>query len=362
MAIGSWGNLTVVAAGTVSEEYDEANAVQLPTGRIVMILRHDLGATGYARSVSDDDGVTWSTPVNVITQSPGNTMGKPSICLLSSGLMFMLCRGPLKDTVFATSNDYGVTWSAFTVFGAAGQWYEYASVVALADGTIGAAIAQQPATDGTVSTVVYQRFSALGAIVGAPVTIVSDGWYNAFPGLVQLPNGRLLVAYRKGVTHFTSDGVLVFRTSDNAGVTWTVERELYSAGPGNDARDIEISTLRDGTMLAAFFVTMASGALIGWSGVGTQHENGAINWGSFVRIRNDYTAYGIPADGKPLQLASGKILVPLQVSNTGQNSGTAVMSAVDALEPDMTRALGPLAARRSFMRASGKPYDGNWTS
>ena len=60
-------------------------------------------------------------------------------------------------------------------------------------------------------------------------TIINDGKYNAFPGLVRLPSGRLVVIYRAGTNHSAAnDGVLKYQTSTDSGATWSSAGSVYT--------------------------------------------------------------------------------------------------------------------------------------
>jgi len=97
----TWSTIAVmVASSTATDQYDEANGVQLPNGEIVVIIRHDVGTVGYARVYSNNNGATWSSPVNVINQTTND--GKPTLLLLPSGALFLLTR----------ANEYGYGYRA----------------------------------------------------------------------------------------------------------------------------------------------------------------------------------------------------------------------------------------------------------
>jgi len=108
----------------------------------------------------------------------------------------------------------------------------------------------------TTTTSATSSNITLGAVAAV---VESDGKYNAFPGVTMLPDGRLMAVYRKGTDHYQSDdGVLYAKFSSNTGATWTGETCLYAPknspyGIYPDARDPEIRTLKNGTILLSFF-------------------------------------------------------------------------------------------------------------
>jgi hypothetical protein len=139
----TWSTKVITAAAAGSDQYNEANGVILDSGRIVLIIRHDAGTTGYARVYSDDNGLTWSTPTNVIT---GTAIGRPSVTLLGSGGLFLTGRASAGH-IYATSWDDGATWSALSVL-KAGQAV-YSSSVLLSGGEVATMYATEITTDTT---------------------------------------------------------------------------------------------------------------------------------------------------------------------------------------------------------------------
>lgn len=132
----TWGGTVHVAAGTFGvAQYDESAMVQLASGRIIGIVRKDVGGNGYSRVVSDDNGATWSAP-SVIWSV--NSVGKPSLALLASGGL-LLCARTTNGTDFVTSWDEGATWSSLTTL--SGFTGRYQSVCLLSGGSVGVAYA-----------------------------------------------------------------------------------------------------------------------------------------------------------------------------------------------------------------------------
>ena len=82
--------------------------------------------------------------------------------------------------------------------------------------------------------------------------IVGDQNYNAFPGLVKLQNGTLLVVYRKGKFHVTDRGAIVLKKSTDGGSTWSTESSVIDH-PTFDLRDPNITLLSDGTLIVNYF-------------------------------------------------------------------------------------------------------------
>jgi hypothetical protein len=119
----------ILAAGTLPAiGYDEAEAVQMPNGDVVMIIRWDSvnEQTGqYYRTVSHDNGTTWSAVVPSLNTcnplradlcpSGLGAVGQPSLLALPNGNLLLEGRGnAFSDewvTIAALSTDEGLTWT-----------------------------------------------------------------------------------------------------------------------------------------------------------------------------------------------------------------------------------------------------------
>jgi hypothetical protein len=110
-------------------------------------------------------------------------------------------------------------------------------------------------------------------------TVVNDGQYNAFPGLTLLPNGDLIIVYRKGTTHTSTNGVIYYRTSADQGQTWSSETAVYSS-PIADARDPEIVPLSSGKLLLSFFTTNATSSVTNVHTMLGTPTGDSVSWGS----------------------------------------------------------------------------------
>jgi len=82
-----------------------------------------------------------------------------------------------------------------------------------------------------------------------PVTLVSDGMYNSFPGLVMCDNGDLLAAYRQGVRHATGPGYVMTKRSTDGGATWGAAVKAISGGTSVDYGTATLSKLPDGRLV-----------------------------------------------------------------------------------------------------------------
>ncbi len=103
----TWKEQVTIAAADGIHEYAEPNGVVTDTGRIVVMLRQNNRPKSYAMVYSDDDGVTWSRPVNAISNA---AVGKPTVLHLSSGRLFLIGRGS-GGTYYSLSLDSGHGWT-----------------------------------------------------------------------------------------------------------------------------------------------------------------------------------------------------------------------------------------------------------
>ena len=115
----TWSKQVLVGNGVNADlDYDESAAVVFPDGDIVMIIRHTDSLVNdqygsYWRSVSSDNGNTWSKPVEIVNN---RYVGRPTLGLLPSGGLVLLGRADLADintTAFGTSWNEGLTFSPF---------------------------------------------------------------------------------------------------------------------------------------------------------------------------------------------------------------------------------------------------------
>jgi BNR repeat-like domain len=159
----TWGSKVNFASDPMVKDFSEANGIQLPTGRIVMIVRSGT-LTGYYEVHSLDNGTTWSTPVPVI--NIGTSMpGRPAVVLLANGDLFLITRNTGSSgtgrAAYATSWNNGTIWSALTNY-EADTAFEYASAHVLSSGRVGAVIAREHSSHD--AHIVYQEFTAKGSL------------------------------------------------------------------------------------------------------------------------------------------------------------------------------------------------------
>jgi BNR repeat-like domain len=119
----TWTQTIVGNAQIDGRDYDESALAVMPSGDIVMIMRHtdNLSAdtTGtYWRSVSTDGGLTWSKPVEALNVT---NVSRPTLAVIPGGGLVLMGRSALVDsTGFATSWDEGLTFTPMSPLGVTG--------------------------------------------------------------------------------------------------------------------------------------------------------------------------------------------------------------------------------------------------
>ena len=101
----TWGDLHVIARG-----FNETCPVLLPNQRILVAMRSTEGGAYTATSYSDDDGNTWSVPVQISNQSEHPA----DLLLLKSGELLLTHgqRNKPYGVQVMVSKDNGTTWGA----------------------------------------------------------------------------------------------------------------------------------------------------------------------------------------------------------------------------------------------------------
>lgn len=132
---------TVSEQITVAEDgagnWEELQIRQLASGDIIGLMRDTDGDVTY-RTVSTDDGETWSAPTSVLTGG-----GRPDFVEIAPGLLFLILRANNSSNLAARwtySTDDGGTWAALQeVDSGATQELMYSAPVVLSVGTVAVA-------------------------------------------------------------------------------------------------------------------------------------------------------------------------------------------------------------------------------
>lgn len=138
----TWTQTIVGNAQIDGRDYDESALAVMPTGDIVMMMRHtnnssaDISGT-YWRSVSTDGGLTWSKPVEALNAT---NVSRPALVVIPGGGLVLMGRSALEDsTGFATSWDEGLTFTPMSPLGVTGPGLgidQYDAMSLLPDQTI----------------------------------------------------------------------------------------------------------------------------------------------------------------------------------------------------------------------------------
>jgi hypothetical protein len=148
----NWGSPVTVASGT--RPYYETKLVRLPTDRILAIHRTGSTGTNFFTNYSDDNGATWSTPLE---RSP--LISGPSTIVMESGLIVMAGR---QDTsgraVILTSSDNAESW-ARSFLDDQGVDTNYATPVDLLNGKVLLLYAPKPSGDSFIQSAIGQPVS-----------------------------------------------------------------------------------------------------------------------------------------------------------------------------------------------------------
>lgn len=157
----TWPRQITVGDGASGNDYDESAAAVYPNGDIVLIIRQSsvgpVDAYGtWWRSISTDNGHTWSVPVMVVNNT---IVGRPTLALLPCGGLVLMGRAEIagvSTTGFGTSWDEGLTFSKFTNLGfgvpGSNSLYsdEYDAMSMLHDGSIAVVTAHSTSTTTNV--------------------------------------------------------------------------------------------------------------------------------------------------------------------------------------------------------------------
>jgi hypothetical protein len=244
--------------GSEFEIYDHASlaaapygVAQISTGRIfVSIQQYDIAVASYSAIIvySDDDGATWSSPID-LTPTSGLTVGalcSGRVVEMRDGSLRQLVEGSAsslatRSTRIMTSTDDGLTWGSPVYV----HNYTTDSVIAvepdllLLDDDSLLAIWR---TSGSPSTHAAARSTDGGATWGAKFNIF-QGW--GAPRMIQASNGTLFATTRR---HAGAASV-VFASLDR-GATWdagtTVDATMY------EQEYSSLVEMRDGRILTVY--------------------------------------------------------------------------------------------------------------
>lgn len=137
-----------------TNDFEETQIRRLASGDIIALMRDTANACIW-RSVSSDDGATWSAPTNVLTAN-----GRPDFVEITPGLLFMQLRNNNANSYarFTYSDDDGETWAALQNVDGASDVLMYSAPVVTSDGEV--AVLYSLETSGTDADIYLRHYVA----------------------------------------------------------------------------------------------------------------------------------------------------------------------------------------------------------
>jgi hypothetical protein len=145
---------------------------------------------------------------------------------------------------------------------------------------------------------------AAGAAISLALVYGGPG-YDAFPGSVVLPDGEVLVSFRSGAEHASTDGRLMIARSEGKGMRWRVS-EVYDDPRIDDRSHLGLTRLRGGRLLLPFYqYEVREGEVIVRSFVTASRDRGRT-WSAPRQIAKGWLA----VYGKILERPGDTLLAP----------------------------------------------------
>lgn len=144
-------------------------------------------------------------------------------------------------------------------------------------------------------------------------TVISDGFYNAFPALAVTKFGKLICTFRSAVSHASVDGGIVIRTSDDGGATWSASTTIGAVVSGHDLRDPAMICTNSGRLIIIYFDWNGS-AVVGLKQLTS--DDGGTTWTGPTAITMPHTD-GDKCSGQIFQHSTGVLILPIYGQNTG---------------------------------------------
>jgi hypothetical protein len=155
-----------------------------------------------------------------------------------------------------------------------------------------------------------ESFGYSGASRDRAVTAVAD--YAAWPTIITLQDGRILLAYTHGnVHHDATSGVAVARVSSDNGATWGSEFTIYD-DPSVWTTIQGIMQTSSGRIIASCWKDTGSGSATGHALLLTADPSDLTDWSAPVDVNSVVGRDAAYCSGSALQLSSGRILQPIE--------------------------------------------------
>lgn len=197
----TWSSESVLFAATGTYEYRQAVPRVLSSGRLAVALyRRDTSGHLFAEyAYSDDDGATWSVPVNVTNGFAANAAVGDDVIELPSGRLIMSMYGsstfPTTSFTIRTSysDDGGATWIAQAQpAGLIGGFNSVESTMQLLDD--GSIYLTFHTEDGVPTDIYFARSADGGATWDTPTLLFDETSYNR-NAACRSPDGDIIQAY-----------------------------------------------------------------------------------------------------------------------------------------------------------------------
>ncbi len=148
----------------------------------------------------------------------------------------------------------------------------------------------------------------------AHTPVDADSMYNAFPGMVQMPDGKLILYYKKGTDHVGSDDIQAYKTSTDKGKTWSSYNKV--SWPDSALKKMagaQPTLLSNGKLILAFSS----------SGVGFSiSDDSAKTWGNLIKLNSSFN-YLERTSAKVVELSNGHVVCAFN----GKDSNETYLSA-----------------------------------
>lgn len=224
----TWGPSTDLVTTDASHTVGGVGIVSTQTGRLIVAyytLTSGLSVVDLNTIYSDDGGATWSSPASHTVYS-GNTATAGTILQHSSGTLLWPVYGENSgDTAdrcgVLISRDDGITWSSVINIAAASSGYTEMTLIELADRSVRAYIRNDS------SNLIYQ---ATSSDVGATWTSITSTGIGAHPGLpvaIVVPKSQAIILFYRSIT---GPDNTVYRYSFDGGANWSSEQTYHASG------------------------------------------------------------------------------------------------------------------------------------
>lgn len=153
---------------------------------------------------------------------------------------------------------------------------------------------------------------------GTITTITDDTYYNAWPAIIRMGNGNLLMTYTKGFTHHLDNSASWNgKISSDSGASWGSEFDIYGITEVLWTSVLGCSVSSSGRVFTTGFrdngfthVASTIGALLVYS------DDYGSTWSSAVVLDAGFTDFQLGSSA-PIELPGGDLIVPVEGMDSG---------------------------------------------